>query len=974
MNHSKRILAALMAGMMTASMLPMSALAAEQIVLSETAGETESTPVAVDGYYYATINMQNADFYYGELNDVKASDSTEVGTEDKVASYRAEGMYDTVTSATTKKSTRYGTSWYETGVANDETNGEATGANLYGIKDVQIKVPVAVYDAIMAAKAEDGSTLAIVQDYLKNAAYSSTAFTTEYKQLNADGTFTAMISDEGTTTVETDVTQSTNTTWGDYQIDLGQNIKDYATTDNLYGIIVTDKDGNNYGMLHSDNTWLQTQEFAWAADDVFSVHGENHIPYQRTDGLKNGNTITQIKYLLKDTADVVVKTDTTLKNISDVADASASATSQYTTTDGTEVQITLKGVPEDANYTVGSVVKGARHGTTIDPSQYSYNASTGVLKLSADCAIGTDYVVTMVSDTYKDLKISSGVAVTPPLIDGYFYGTVNMYNADFYYGELNNTKEDSKVDTESDKVASYREEGMYDAVTSATSQKSTRYATAWYETNVQNDEEPTGAKTEKNDKGEDVTTYTNTNLYGIKDVQIKIPAAVYDAYVSGKFAKGSTAEQVQNYLKGATYSTTPFTTEYKVLNGDGTFSKMVSDEGEQEVETTVALSTNTVWGDYQIDLGQNIKDYATTDNLYGIVVTDENGNNYGMLHSDNTWLQTQEFAWAVDDVFSVHSQNHVPYLRTNGLNGGNTISKITYLLKGAPDVVVETDTFVKNRVDSAGSVIESKTTTKGTTVKLALEDVPEDANYTVTSVVKGARHGTTIDPANYSYDEENGVLTLSADCAAGDDYVVTMTDDKYSDIKISGVTVEKYIAADSSIRKAKGSKTFALNATTNVANAVLKYTSSNTKIAKVDENGKVTVSSKNLGKAVITIAAEVTTTDREGNTTTTVEATKNVTVKVNPKNSKVSSLKSTKRGSATVKVAKVSGAKYQIQYSTSKSKIASGKKVSTSSTSKTLKSLKKGKNVYVRVRAYQKVKGTTYYSDWSAVKSVKVKK
>lgn len=592
MNYSKRMLAALLAGMMTASMLPMSALAAEQIVLNETAGETESTPVAVDGYYYATINMQNADFYYGELNGVTASDSTEVGTEDKVAAYRAEGMYDTVTSATTQKSTRYATAWYETEVANDETNGEATGVNLYGIKDVQIKVPVTVYDAIMAAQAEDGSTLAIVQDYLKNAAYSSTAFMTEYKQLNADGTFTAMVSDEGTTTVETDA----------------------------------------------------------------------------------------------------------------------------------------------------------------------------------------------------------------------------------------------------------------------------------------------------------------------------------------------------------------------------------------------ALSTNTVWGDYQIDLGQNIKDYATTDNLYGIVVTDKNGNNYGMLHSDNTWLQTQEFSWAVDDVFSVHGENHVPYQRSNGLNGGNTISKITYLLKGAPDVVVETDTYIKNRVDSTGSVIESKTTTNGTTVKLALENVPEDANYTVTSVVKGARHGTAVDPANYSYDEETGVLTLSADCAGGDDYVVTMTDDKYSDIKISGVAVEKYIAADSSIRKAKGSKTFALNATTNVADAVLKYTSSNTKIAKVDENGKVTVSKKSLGKAVITIAAEVTTTDRQGNTTTTVEATKDVTVKVNPKNSKVSSLKSTKAGCATVKVAKVSGAKYQIQYSTSKSKIASGKKVSTSSTTKTLKSLKKGKNVYVRVRAYQKVKGTTYYSDWSAVKSVKVKK
>ncbi len=46
----------------------------------------------------------------------------------------------------------------------------------------------------------------------------------------------------------------------------------------------------NYGLLHSDNTWLQTQEFAWLMMCSL-VHGQNHVPYQRTDGLKAGNTI-----------------------------------------------------------------------------------------------------------------------------------------------------------------------------------------------------------------------------------------------------------------------------------------------------------------------------------------------------------------------------------------------------------------------------------------------------------------------------------------------------------------------------------------------------------------------------------------------------------------------------------------------------------------------------------------------------------
>ncbi len=549
---------------------------------------------------------------------------------------------------------------------------------------------------------------------------------------------------------------------------------------------------------------------------------------------------------------------------------------------------------------------------------------------------------------------------TPVAVDGCYYAVVDMAYADFFYGELNDIPESESTELDTtDKVAAYRETGMYDTVTSATTTKSTRYSTAWYETGVANDET----------NGEAI----GANLYGIQDVQIKISAAVYDAVMAAEAQEGSTLAIVQGYLKDAVYHDTAFTTEYKVLNADGTFSKMITEEGEQKVETDVSLSTNTAWGDYQIDLGTNIQDDATTENLYGIIVTDQEGNHYGMLHSDNTWLQTREFAWAVEDVGEIHG-NHIPYQRTDGLKNGNTITQIKYLLKDTADLVVDTNTFVKHRVDTTAVVTESKTTSKGTTVKIAIENAPEDANYIVGSVVKGARHGTAVDPDNYSYNAATGVLTLSADCAGGDDYVVTLTDEKYSDIKISGVSVTKRITvADSSITKVKGNKAFSLKAVTNVADAVLTYTSSDKKVVTVDKNGKVSI--KGVGKATITIKAQVTTTDSDGNTATTTEATKTVTVKVNPKASKVSSVKSTKAGRATVKVAKVSGVTgYQIQYSNSKSKIASGKKIKTSSTQKVLKSLKKGKKVYVRVRSYQKVNGTNYYSSWSSAKSVTVKK
>ncbi|MBQ8077929.1 MAG: hypothetical protein IJ235_06070, partial [Eubacterium sp.] len=48
-------------------------------------------------------------------------------------------------------------------------------------------------------------------------------------------------------------------------------------------------------------------------------------------------------------------------------------------------------------------------------------------------------------------------------------------------------------------------------------------------------------------------------------------------------------------------------------------------------------------------------------------------------------------------------------------------------------------------------------------------------------------------------------------------------------------------------------------------------------------------------------------------------------------------------------------------------------KVKGTSTQKTIKSLKSKTVYYIRVRSYKVINGTTYYSPWSAVKSIKCK-
>lgn len=100
--------------------------------------------------------------------------------------------------------------------------------------------------------------------------------------------------------------------------------------------------------------------------------------------------------------------------------------------------------------------------------------------------------------------------------------------------------------------------------------------------------------------------------------------------------------------------------------------------------------------------------------------------------------------------------------------------------------------------------------------------------------------------------------------------------------------------------------------------------------------------------------------------------------KVTVKKTTLKSAKNAKGKKLVVKWKKnTAGNGYQIQYSTSK-KFAKGNKTKTISknktTSYTIKKLKKKKTYYVRIRTYKKVSGKTYYSEWSSVKKVKIKK
>lgn len=123
--------------------------------------------------------------------------------------------------------------------------------------------------------------------------------------------------------------------------------------------------------------------------------------------------------------------------------------------------------------------------------------------------------------------------------------------------------------------------------------------------------------------------------------------------------------------------------------------------------------------------------------------------------------------------------------------------------------------------------------------------------------------------------------------------------------------------------------------------------------------------------------SEKVTTDNETPKTTTEEAPAE-TVDKKQKKSSVSKLSAGKK-TLTVKWKKVTakGIKgYEIQYSTDKSFEKNVKTVTinkTKTTTKTFKKLKSKKKYYVRIRTYSKKNGEKVYSNWSKVKSIKVK-
>ena len=408
---------------------------------------------------------------------------------------------------------------------------------------------------------------------------------------------------------------------------------------------------------------------------------------------------------------------------------------------------------------------------------------------------------------------------------GFVYGTANIPYADFFYGEMNDVQQNAEMQLDAaDPVtaAGYREDGMYDAVTSCTNNKSKRYATSYYTENTENG---------------------SVTLEGIRDVNIAVPTSLYkeaqEAIKEGKNCSNQLLSIIGSLQKVS--ETAPESGEYKVLNGDGTLTAMKTKT--KELKFNSSISTSSAWGDYEVivEFGDENPDQPTTANMMGAIFETSDGEKYAMEHSQNLWLKTGKIAFAVKDGFVEPHGNTIDAKRSQGLEG-KTITKITYLVKDGADIVIPTNLLCKYKLaDGQGitgpeeKVVYTNNTFTPTKVQLTY-NVPEGSSYKLTSVEYGGQVLSEGSYNDYTYDDSTKVLSVYGGVFAKTGvgtYTLTFTDS--SAAPYEDITVPIVLSADDT------KVTFAIQ---------------NNKLVKVDPNGSTTYEVKDYIKNITAIKVD----------------------------------------------------------------------------------------------------------------------
>ena len=226
-----------------------------------------------------------------------------------------------------------------------------------------------------------------------------------------------------------------------------------------------------------------------------------------------------------------------------------------------------------------------------------------------------------------------------------------------------------------------------------------------------------------------------------------------------------------------TLSETPKYYKEVILNADGSLSFGKTQGTAQKVSgVTPELTTQTSYGDYQLNLDglENTISQSGTQ-VYGVIISTKEGNDYGMRHLENIWRVT-ELAWCTGFTSAVHN---CPTSSAHYVNMmGQHINKVTYYTsQGIYEIPVD-NLYVPKKAGQTVKVADAKVSAGE--VEITVSNLPTDfspeykidrLDFSVENgkiVFKNAKKGKytlTVSDKNNNYAEMTTTFILSADSA-----------------------------------------------------------------------------------------------------------------------------------------------------------------------------------------------------------------
>lgn len=258
-----------------------------------------------------------------------------------------------------------------------------------------------------------------------------------------------------------------------------------------------------------------------------------------------------------------------------------------------------------------------------------------------------------------------------------------------------------------------------------------------------------------------------------------------------------------------TLSETPKYYKEVTLNADGSLSFGKTQGTAQKVSgVTPELTTQTSYGDYQLNLdGLENTIFQSGTQVYGVIISTKEGNDYGMRHLENIWRVT-ELAWCTGFTSAVHN---CPTSSAHYVNMmGQHINKVTYYTSNGIYEIPVADLYVPKKAGQTVSVADANLSAGE--AELTFSNLPDNFNpeykidglnfkvengkivftnakkgkYTLTVSDKNKNYADmtttfilSVDsvPAAYNNDNENPAITKNADASDEEfaDYIKNIT-------------------------------------------------------------------------------------------------------------------------------------------------------------------------------------------------------